>query len=373
MNNKKITKWLRLGILFIILGLVTYEAYMHQVLGGGKAPSIHALCPYGALESLYTLLFMGSFIKKIYSGTVVLLGITLLIAILFRRSFCGLLCPFGALQELFSIAGRKILKKRFIINEGVDKPLRYLKYFVLLLTIFMAWYYGELWMSPYDPYSAYAHITNPIDAIVEEPTAAIGFILLLVTLVGSFLYDRFFCKYLCPVGAFYGLIGKLSPTKVVRNESSCINCRLCNKACPANIDVANSNAIKSMECLSCNQCVVACPKKGALEVKVLKRSVSPIAMILVVAVLFFGTILIADGTGNYQILPAELKKGETIQVSELKGYHTIEEAALVTGVSIKDIYIKLGIPETVSKDTKMKDISKEVPTFNFDEAKESIK
>ena len=56
-----------------LLAWVTYESYLHQVLGGGKAPSVHALCPFGALESLYTLLFLGTYVQKIYSGTVVLL------------------------------------------------------------------------------------------------------------------------------------------------------------------------------------------------------------------------------------------------------------------------------------------------------------
>ncbi len=92
-------------VLVGLLAWVTFESYMHQILGGGKAPSIHALYPFGALESLYALLFMGSFVKKIYSGTVILLVLTVVLAFLFRRSFCGLLCPFGTLQELFAKLG----------------------------------------------------------------------------------------------------------------------------------------------------------------------------------------------------------------------------------------------------------------------------
>lgn len=123
MKKNKFTRASRIIILLGLLAYVTYEAYMHQILGGGKAPSVHALCPFGALESLYTLLFMGSFIQKIYSGTVVLLILTVILAILFRRSFCGLLCPFGDLQELFGNMGRKVFKKRFAIPMHIDKPL----------------------------------------------------------------------------------------------------------------------------------------------------------------------------------------------------------------------------------------------------------
>lgn len=110
MDNKKAARFIRWVLLASLLIWVTYESVMHQVLGGGKSPSIHALCPYGALESLYALMFSGTYIQKIYSGTLIILGITLIIAILFRRSFCGLLCPLGALQELFARAGKGIFK-----------------------------------------------------------------------------------------------------------------------------------------------------------------------------------------------------------------------------------------------------------------------
>lgn len=132
MPNNKVLKSLRYILLAIFLIHSTVEAYLHQLLGGGKEPSIHALCPYGGLESLYSLIFGGTFIEKIFSGTVVILIITLIIALIFRRSFCGLICPFGALQEFFGIIGKKLFGKRFIMPEKADKPLRYLKYLVLL-------------------------------------------------------------------------------------------------------------------------------------------------------------------------------------------------------------------------------------------------
>lgn len=369
MQKNNITRGLRIIILLGLLAYVTFEAYLHQVLGGGKAPSVHALCPFGALESLYTLLFMGSFIQKIYSGTVVILILTVIIAILFRRSFCGLLCPFGALQELFGRIGRKVFKKRFLMPAYIDKPLRYLKYLILLLTVVMAWYHGTLWMAPYDPYSAYAHLSTFTDSIKEEPLAIIGFLLLAVAVVGSIIYDRFFCKYLCPVGAFYGIVGKLSPTKIERNADLCVNCKKCNKACPVNIDVEKSEKITSAECINCNECVLVCPKKGALEIKTAGKKIHPFALLLIAIGLFFGTILVASATGNFQIMPSELKEGQVITISEIKGYYTIEDAAVATGLSLQEIYEELGIPENISKNTQMKEISNEVEGFDLDAAK----
>lgn len=369
MNWNKGAKWTRLFVMVGLLIWVTYEAYQHQVLGGGKAPSVHAFCPFGALESLYALLFMGSLIKKIYSGTVVLLVLTIAIAILFRRSFCGLLCPFGALQEVFARIGQKIFKRRLTIPQRIDRPLRYLKYVVLVLTVGMAWYLGTLWMSPYDPYSAYSHLSAVSDSIKEEPAAIVGFILLAITLIASLLYDRFFCKYLCPAGAFYAIIAKISPTKVERNNSICVHCKVCNKACPMNIDVEKVDKVTSAECINCNECVLACPKKGALEVKTVKKTVHPFVMLIIVVGLFFGAITVAQVTGNYEILPKALKEGQAVPISEVKGYYSIEDAAAATGLSLKEVYDKLGIPESVSKGTKLKEISNEIPSYDFDAAK----
>ncbi|KNZ42765.1 4Fe-4S binding protein [Acetobacterium bakii] len=368
-NWNKAAKWSRLLVLVGLLAWITYESYMHQVLGGGKAPSIHALCPYGALESLYALLFTGSFIKKIYSGTVVILAVTVILAVLFRRSFCGLLCPFGALQEVFAKIGQKIFKKRFIIPLKVDRVARYLKYAVLLLTLGMAWYYGSLWMSAYDPYSAYSHIWSIAGSIEEDPLVIIGFALLLITMVGSFLYDRFFCKYLCPAGAFYAIIGKISPTKIERNDDLCVHCKLCNKSCPVNIDIEQSVKITDAECINCNECVLACPKKGALEIKTARKTVHPMVILVLVVGIFFGTIVIAQLTGNFEVLPKAVEEGQLLPIYEVKGYNTIEEAAALSGLTLEEVYKQLGIPEGASKTTQFKNISAQYPDYKFDEAK----
>jgi NAD-dependent dihydropyrimidine dehydrogenase PreA subunit len=360
MDWNKAAKWSRLLILVGLLIWVTYESYMHQVLGGGKAPSIHALCPYGALESLYTLLLTGSFIKKIYSGTVVLLVLTVALAILFRRSFCGLLCPFGALQEVFAKIGQKLFKKRFIIPPKVDRILRYFKYVILVFTV---------WMAPYDPYAAFSHISVISASIEEDPLAIFGFILLFITIAGSFFYDRFFCKYLCPAGAFYAIIGKISPTKIERNDSLCIHCKKCDKSCPVNIEIEKEERVTTAECINCNDCVLACPVKGALEVKVARKTVHPLVMVVVVVGLFFGTIGIAQLTGNFQILPKSVAQGEVIPIYEVKGYNTIEEATTLTGLTLEEVYQQLAIPKSVPKETQFKQISALVPEYSFDQAK----
>ena len=371
LQSNKAAKWFRLIALFAILAYVTYEAIMHQILGGGKAPSAHALCPLGALESLYSLLFTGNFIQKIFSGTLVLFVLTVALALLFRRSFCGVLCPFGALQELFARIGIKIFKKHRVIPVVIDKPLRYLKYILLVLTVVMAWIYGSLWMAPYDPYSAYGHITAVAASITEDPATIVGFVLLAVTIIGSLLYDRFFCKYLCPMGGLYAIIGKLSPTKVERNKDVCISCGLCTKACPMNIDVAKAEKITYAECINCNECVLACPKKGALDIKFARMKIHPLAFLALVLTIFFGVVLIAQATGFYNVLPQKLEGGAKMAISDVMGYYSIEDTSKATGLSIAEVYQLLRIPTTVPANTMMKNISQSVPGYDFDAAKEA--
>jgi polyferredoxin len=369
--NKKFIKYLRWVLLGFFLIMVTVEAYLHQVQGGGSAPSIHALCPYGGLETFYSLVFTGTFLQKIFSGTMILLGITLILALIFRRSFCGLICPFGALQEFFGIIGRKIFRKRFTMPLKIDKPFRYLKYVVLLVTLYFTWKTSGLWVDPYDPWAAYGHIKAGFISLTTE--YLVGTIILVVVLIGSMLYDRFFCKYLCPMGAVYGIISKISPSKIVRNEDACVSCGLCSKSCPMNINVANTHKVTSSECISCQNCILSCPKKGALEYKTGKNTLQTLTVILLVVVLFFTGVFISKGTGIFQILPQKITVESKINVEEIKGYMTIKDVSVGTKIELKEVYIKLGIPNSVPEDTKLKDVKNFVPGFELEVAKEKLK
>ncbi len=369
-SQNKLIRILRWGLLALFTVLITIASYLHITLGGGKSPSIHALCPYGGLESLYQLFTAGTFISKIFSGTLILFGITLMVALLFRRSFCGVICPFGAIQEFFALLGKKVFGRRFELPLWLDRPLRYLKYGVLVVTVFYAWQTAGLWMAPYDPWAAYAHLPEGLESVWSE--SAVGLILLGITVLGSLLYDRFFCKYLCPMGAIYAIIGKLSPFKVVRNDNLCIDCGTCNRVCPMNIDVQHSMVVDSAECINCSLCVLDCPKAGALENKISKKTVTPFLSIVLVIILFFGSIFAAQAAGIYPLLPEQPKAGVIIPYSDIKGYMSIQDAAKATNTALPEFYKKFGIPETVPDTTLMKRISEIVPSFDFDGIKGTL-
>jgi len=371
-RKAKTIQTIRRIVLISFIVFMTWQAYMHQVKGGAHdgAASVHALCPYGGLESLYSLVTEGSFVSKIYLGTFALFLITVVLAIVLRRGFCGWICPFGGIQELFGLLGKKIFGKQLMMPGSADRPLRYLKYGVLVLTAGAAWITGSLWMSPYDPWAAYAHLGEGIPALLIE--YRVGFIILIVSVAGSLLYDRFFCKYLCPMGAFLGILSKLSPHRIVRNRDVCIDCGLCGKVCPVNIPVDQLDRATTAECIECQLCTVSCPKEGALENRMGKRIVRPLVVGIIVLAVYFGGIGIARATGTYRLLPEPIAVGEIIPAEELRGFMTLREIADYRGLSLEEVYQRMEIPAEIPGSTQAKALADKIPGFSFDEAREKL-
>jgi Fe-S-cluster-containing hydrogenase component 2 len=83
----------------------------------------------------------------------------------------------------------------------------------------------------------------------------------------SIVLRGFWCRYLCPYGALLGITSLLSPNKIKRNAVSCIDCGLCNKACPSFIKVDNVKTVISDECTTCLNCVDACPVADTLQLQ----------------------------------------------------------------------------------------------------------
>lgn len=370
MKINKPVMYLRWILLAVFTLLITMLAHLHIAKSAVRFASIHAMCPFGGLQNLYLLATTGELISKTSAGTVILLGITLLLAVVFRKSFCGLICPFGAIQEFFGKIGKKIFKRQLLIPSYIDKPLRYLKYIILAAGVFLGWKTASLWIAPFDPWAAYAHFTKGLESVWEEYPG--GLIILAVTVLASFLYDRFFCKYLCPLGALYGIVGKISPFKVVRNKDACTNCGKCSKACPMNIDVQITDEVKSAECINCQICVFNCPEEGALENRFSTKTLKPIAATVLVMGLFFGPLFALQASGVYKFLPEMPKPGERIGLEEISCGMTINEAATATKTDLKEFYKLFAIPESVPAGTTMNGIRKFAPGYDFEKVKDGV-
>ena len=115
MKNISKIQILRYAVLTVFLIIVTVAAYRHQILGGGPGgvASIHAICPFGGLEALYKYIAGGEYLKRTNISNFILLGGTMILALLLGRIFCGWICMFGWIQELPARLGKWIFKKRF--------------------------------------------------------------------------------------------------------------------------------------------------------------------------------------------------------------------------------------------------------------------
>jgi len=139
-----------------------------------------------------------------------------------------------------------------------------------------------------------------------------------------------------------------------------------------NIDVQHSLKITTSECMNCQTCVNSCPKEGALNHQMGNKLMKPLTIIVLVMVVFFGSIFAAQALGLYQLTPAPLQVGESLNYDEVKGYMSIKEAAEATKTDLKVFYEKFKIPENVPETTKMKGISEVAEGYDLDQAKEAL-
>ena len=93
-----------------------------------------------------------------------------------------------------------------------------------------------MWGSLFDPRAVCGHPGEGLAGVLNEFT--FGFNLLAATAVGSFFYGRFFCRHLCSMEAFPGLLSKQSLTRITRDKNLCIDCNLRSNVCAMNIPVA---------------------------------------------------------------------------------------------------------------------------------------
>lgn len=193
---------------------------------------------------------------------------------------------------------------------------------------------GELFIRPFDPWAAFHHILSAelISGFL------VGLIILVVSLVGSFVYDRFFCKYLCPMGAFLGLINRIGIYRIRRNNDSCTHCMACNRACPTDVRVESMDQVQSAECINCNLCVAACPVADTLVIAAprAKKRIPPLAVTIATAAVFAAAVGASSviGAVEWSIKPLEkvVDAGKALDPADIKGTDTFAEVSRLSGI-----------------------------------------
>ena len=226
-----------------------------------SCPGALGACPIGAVQAVSS--------ARHPKFAFYALGYLSAVGILIGRFVCGWLCLFGLFQELLYM----IPTKKITVPPRFDAPLRYLKYavlfiIVLLLPVVLRDEYGLSvpyfckWLCPVGMLEGGIPLLLLNKAM--RPAAhflyAWKMVLLILVILASVFIHRPFCKYICPLGAFYGLFQKVSFLQLAVKETSCINCGACAHACPMQVDPLKKPA--SAECIRCGACTAVCPENA---------------------------------------------------------------------------------------------------------------
>ncbi len=219
-----------------------------------SCPGAVGACPLGSMQGA----FSAGHSTIYYVG-----GILLLYSISFGRMICGWLCPFGWIQELLYKIPTPKLKK-----SPVTRLLSYLKYVILVFFVGIVPVIYAFRNTPLPAFCKYicpagtiegglALLSNSVNASYFSmlgPIFTWKFVLMVSIIVGTIFVFRLFCRFLCPLGALYGLFNRISFFGIKVDNSKCTHCNKCVANCKLDI-----KKVADQECISCGECVNVCP------------------------------------------------------------------------------------------------------------------
>ncbi len=268
-----------------------------------RPASVDAFLPIGGLMAFKYFLFTG-IVDPVHPSGFILFVAVLGVSLAVKKGFCGWICPIGTISQYTWMAGEKILGRNFRIHRFTDISLRSLKYVLLgFFLVFIGIAMAPNMMLLFFITDYYKVVDVRMMKFFAEMSALTLWILVALVAL-SVLYKNFWCRYLCPYGALLGLLSRLSPFKVRRNESKCSHCHACTRHCPALIDVENKTVVKSEECYGCMTCVSRCRSDGALDLslRVGKKIwiVKPWLFPIILIALFYLVIGMGMATGHWK-------------------------------------------------------------------------
>ncbi|MBO4872988.1 MAG: 4Fe-4S binding protein [Lachnospiraceae bacterium] len=217
------------------------------------------LSTFTALRDVVTALIGGTFRFAALVGQLILLFVMFLLTALWGRIFCSYLCAFGAVQELVSWISKRLFPRLRAIPAKADRLLKYGKYVVLALTVMLVWILQLPVDSSLSPWGVFGMLVSGNLSVMSAAVPTLGFAALIAILIGSFFVERFFCRYLCPLGALFALSSGHRIFAIRRKESSCSGCGLCSRKCAMGIEVHKEESVRSGECIDCMRCTDVCP------------------------------------------------------------------------------------------------------------------
>lgn len=248
-----------------LVSQMSTKSVCFPVLNCYSCPSAGYSCPVGSFQFwLNETRENIDFGEKINLVGLFIIGSILLPALIVGRFICGFMCPFGFFQDIISkISGRNIY---------IKKIFRSIKYIILLLFVIIlplftvgGFSIGPVFCKYICPAGTF-EAGMPLlifDSALRESISYITyfkFFILFFVLFMTFFSKRFFCKTMCPLGAFLGLFNRLSVFAINLDKDTCVKCGKCSSVCPMNLDVPSE--INSKECIRCMECKKVCSQRA---------------------------------------------------------------------------------------------------------------
>ena len=255
------------------------------------APGVFILL-FSAIGDIYKAAISGTFVLSEHGWQIAMLAAVFGITAVWGRFFCGFLCSFGTIQDLMWFFGKKIPVKP-VISEKADRVLKFVKYGVLAFVVIGVWTFsvtGDTLWSPWTVFGMYTGFFKGFPA--AGYLVSIGGVIMLATIVGSLFIERFFCKYLCPLGALFTLASRFRLFRIKKPVSACGSCTLCTKKCSMSIPLYKQEKVTSGECINCMKCSAVCFKENA-RYETIPAVSGTMATMAVAGVTFAGTVPLA--------------------------------------------------------------------------------
>ena len=212
--------------------------------------------------------------------------------IIFGRFFCGFACAFGSYGDLLYLISsslqKKSRKKLWHFPKMLREIFRYGKYIVLIAVVLLCVMGKTGLISEWSPWVIFSQL---IALHLPREGGSYAILTFVLVSIGMLIEPRFFCRYLCPLGALFSLLPILPVSGVNRSKADCIKgCRRCEQVCPCSLDIpdaSNDDNQKMGECFQCGNCANWCPKTNARALT-MPGGIKGIIWQLAKAALFFG-------------------------------------------------------------------------------------
>jgi len=259
----RLNKWRRivqiLSVLFFILVPVLILLDVRFILGNLYSISFWDLEIVDPAMAIQTLILSKTFLVSLFAAAL----IPIVIAFIFGRVFCSWVCPYNSLSEFLEYTENKIRhfvkRKRKPVQGKNPKPYFYWLIFisVLLITFILSF--------PLIVFLSFPGIltAQAASVIMGSGVGLLFFFPIIIAIFELAVSKRFWCKYVCPVGASLALFRIPNTMHIEKSESKCDCAGIispCSNECPLGLKPEDKNLYPY--CFNCGRCIKVCEKTG---------------------------------------------------------------------------------------------------------------